>query len=64
MSMFPSPDSSLVVSVSSSKRFKPKLAKLSTEFNSKLNRLIIKIDKKTVLEEILINETNIKTLFW
>ena len=36
-----------------------KLAKLSTEFNNKSNRLTIKIDKKTVLEEILINEINI-----
>ena len=36
-----------------------KLAKLSTEFNSKLKRLIIKVDKKTVLDEMLINEINI-----
>ena len=36
-----------------------KLAKLSTEFNSKLKRLIIKVDKKTVLDEMLINEINV-----
>ena len=37
-----------------------KLAKLSTKFNSKSNRLIIKVDKKTVLDEIIVNEINIK----
>ena len=36
-----------------------KLAKLSTEFNSKSKRLIIKVDKKTVLDEIIVNEINI-----
>ena len=36
-----------------------KLAKLSTEFNSKSKRLIIKVDKKTVLDEIIANEVNI-----
>ena len=36
-----------------------KLAKLSTEFNSKSKRLIIRFDKKTVLDEILVNEINI-----
>ena len=36
-----------------------KLAKLSTEFNSKSKRLIIRFEKKTVLDEILVNEINI-----
>ena len=36
-----------------------KLAKLSTEFNSKSKRLILRFDKKTVLDEILTNEINI-----
>ena len=36
-----------------------KLASLSTEFNSKSKRLIIRFDKKTVLDEILVNEINI-----
>ena len=36
-----------------------KLVKLRTEFNNKSKRLIIKVDKKIVLDEILINEINI-----
>ena len=36
-----------------------KLAKLSTKFISKSKRLIIKVDKKIVLDEMLVNETNI-----
>ena len=36
-----------------------KLAKLNTKFISKSKRLIIKVDKKIVLDEMLINETNI-----
>ena len=36
-----------------------KLAKLNTKFISKSKRLIIKVDKKIVLDEMLVNETNI-----
>ncbi len=36
-----------------------KLAKLNTKFFSKSKRLIIKVDKKIVLDEMLVNETNI-----
>ena len=36
-----------------------KLAKLNTQFNSKSKRLIIKVDKKIVLDEMLVNETKI-----
>ena len=36
-----------------------KLAKLSTEFYSKSKRLIIKVDKKIVIDELLVNEINI-----
>ena len=39
-----------------------KLAKLSTEFNSKSKRLIINVDKKIILDEILINEVNINNV--
>ena len=35
------------------------LAKLNTKFISKSKRLIIKVDKKIVLDEMLVNETNI-----
>ncbi len=36
-----------------------KLAKLSTQFISKTKKLIIRVDKKIVLEEVLTNEINI-----
>ena len=36
-----------------------KLAKLNTKFIRKSKRLIIKIDKKIVLDEMLVNETNV-----
>ena len=36
-----------------------KLAKLNTKFISKSKRLIIKVDKKIVLDEMLVNETKI-----
>ena len=36
-----------------------KLAKLSTDFHSKSKRLIIKVDKKIVIDELLVNEINI-----
>ena len=39
-----------------------KLAKLNTKFISKSKRLIIKVDKNIVLDEMLVNETNINNV--